>query len=54
MWYWILKEVNIDGFSATMKTRIAGLREDPNSTILDELMNDEVFFIIHWANSKDI
>ena len=31
--YRILREVNIDGFSTTMKTRIANLREDPNSTI---------------------
>ena len=41
--YRILKEVNIDGFSATMKTRIADLKEDPNSTNLDKLMNEEEF-----------
>ena len=33
--------MNIDGFSATMKTRIANLREDPNSTNLEELINEE-------------
>ena len=41
--YRILKEVNIVGFSATMKTRIVNLREDPNSTNLNKLMNEEEF-----------
>ena len=39
--YRILKEVNIDGFSAAMKTRIADLGEDLNCTNLDELVNEE-------------
>ena len=43
MQYRILKEVNINGFSATIKTKIPDLRRDPNSTNLDELMNKEKF-----------
>ena len=37
--------MNIDGFSATTKKRIANLREDRNSTILDDLMNEEEFLL---------
>ena len=41
--YRIHREVNISGFRATMKTRIADFREDPSCTNLDELMNEEEF-----------
>ena len=34
--------MNIDGFSATMGT-IDNLKENPNSTNLDKLMNEEEF-----------
>ena len=37
--------MNVDGFSATTKKRIANLREDRNSTILDDLMNEEEFLL---------
>ena len=41
--YRVREEVNIDGFSRTIKARIANFREDPNCTNLDELMNEEQF-----------
>ena len=41
--YRVREEVNIDGFSRTIKARIANFREDPNCTNLDELMNEEEF-----------
>ena len=35
--------MNIDGFSATMETRMDNLKENPNSANLDKLMNEEEF-----------
>ena len=35
--------MNNDGFSATMIKKIANLREDPNSTNFDKLINEEEF-----------
>ena len=35
--------MNIDGFSAAMITRIPNLKEDPNPTNIDNLINEEEF-----------